>query len=244
MMVPNVSESRLMMFFSEGLTKSLRGWVKDFKPTTLQDVIWRTSDLEGAASKTKFTPRPPLTQRRRDIRMEDKGKGKMGEATKRELRRKQLCYTCKEPWVPGHRCMGKGKIHYIEVLSDNEEEIDVGHLQNMEVTQAEEKHMHGEEEEEAMHKQAGIKKVFIASISGVPKFITFKMRGVLQGQRVTILIDHGASHNFIDAALVNVRHIPTIEFEGFLMELAGRSTMPCDRYIPQMSLTMGRYNLT
>jgi hypothetical protein len=30
--------------------------------------------------------------------------------------------------------MGKGKIYYIEVLSDSEEEDDVGHLQNMEVT--------------------------------------------------------------------------------------------------------------
>jgi hypothetical protein len=48
--------------------------------------------------------------------------------------------------------MGKEKIHYIEVLSDSEEEDDVGHLQNMEVAQAEEEHMHGEEENESMHK--------------------------------------------------------------------------------------------
>jgi hypothetical protein len=70
------------------------------------------------------------------------------------------------------------------------------------------------------------------------------MRGVLQGQRVTILIDGGASHNFIDVSLVNRRHLPTVEFEGFLVEVAGGCTMPCDRYIPQMSLTLGRYNLT
>jgi hypothetical protein len=59
-----------------------------------------------------------------------------------------------------------------------------------------------------------------------------------------VLIDGGASHNFIDAALVNKRHIPTVEFDGFLVEVAGGRTMPCDRYIPQMSLTLGRYNLT
>jgi hypothetical protein len=68
--------------------------------------------------------------------------------------------------------MGKGKIHYIEVLSDSEEEDDVGHLQNMEVAQA---------EEETMCKQAGIKKVVIASISEVPKISTFRMRVVLRG---------------------------------------------------------------
>jgi len=30
--------------------------------------------------------------------------------------------------------MGKGKIQYIEVILDREEEYDVGHLQNMELT--------------------------------------------------------------------------------------------------------------
>jgi hypothetical protein len=90
----------------------------------------------------------------------------------------------------------------------------------------------------------GIKKEVITSISGVQIFSTFRIRGVLQGQRVTMLIDGGASHNFIDAALVRKRHIPTIEFDGFLVEVAGGHTMPCERYIPQMNLTLGRYNLT
>ena len=30
-----------------------------------------------------------------------------------------------EPWGRGHHCLGKGKIHYIEVLLDNEEESPV-----------------------------------------------------------------------------------------------------------------------
>jgi hypothetical protein len=44
--------------------------------------------------------------------------------------RKKLCFSCRDPWVPGHRCMGKGEIHYIEVAIDNmdseEEEQDSG----------------------------------------------------------------------------------------------------------------------
>jgi hypothetical protein len=95
-----------------------------------------------------------------------------------------------------------------------------------------------------MHKHTCIKKVVITSISGFPKFNTFTMRGFLQGQRITKLIDGGDSHNFVDAALVKKRHLPTIEFEGFLVEVAEGRTMPCDRYIPHMSLTLGRYNLT
>jgi hypothetical protein len=59
-----------------------------------------------------------------------------------------------------------------------------------------------------------------------------------------MLVDGGASHNFIDIAMVERRHIPTVDFEGFLVEVAGGRTMACDRYIPQMSLTLGRYTLT
>jgi hypothetical protein len=33
--------------------------------------------------------------------------------------RKKLCFTYKDPWVPGHRCMGKGEIHYIEVVVES-----------------------------------------------------------------------------------------------------------------------------
>jgi hypothetical protein len=40
-----------------------------------------------------------------------KGKDRMDEQTRKELRRKKLCFSCKEPWESGHRCMGKGKVH-------------------------------------------------------------------------------------------------------------------------------------
>jgi hypothetical protein len=52
---------------------------------------------------------------------------------------------------------------------------------------------------------------------GVPKFNTFQIKGVVQGQRETILIDGGASHNFIDMDMVERRNIPTVYFEGFLV---------------------------
>jgi hypothetical protein len=58
-----------------------------------------------------------------------------------------------------------------------------------------------------------------------------------------VLIDGGSSHNFIDSALLQRRHIPTVEFEGFKVEVAGGSTMPCNRYILGMNLTLGRHDL-
>jgi hypothetical protein len=37
-------------------------------------------------------------------------------------RRRQLCYSCKVPWEPNHRCRGKCKKHIIEVHYDSEDE--------------------------------------------------------------------------------------------------------------------------
>ena len=39
-----------------------------------------------------------------------------------ELRRKKLCFSCQEPWAPGHKCV-KGKTHYIELFSESDEEV-------------------------------------------------------------------------------------------------------------------------
>jgi hypothetical protein len=117
--VSDMSESRLLMIYTEALNEPLRGWVKAFKPTTLQDAIERTRDLIGAASKNKFTPKPLAITKSTGPRQFDKGKGPLDEATGRELRRKKLCFICKESWQLGHKCWNKGKIHYIEVVSDS-----------------------------------------------------------------------------------------------------------------------------
>ena len=118
-----------------------------------------------------------------------------------------MCFSCKEQWDPTHKCMGKGKSHYIEVISNDEEDEDFVHLQNMEA-----ENQGQAEEEDASHDLTTDKKVTLASISEVPKFNTFRMRGVLQGKKVSVLIDGGDSHNFIDSSLLQRRHIPTIEF--------------------------------
>jgi hypothetical protein len=38
------------------------------------------------------------------------------------IRSRELCYSCKEPCEPNHRCRGKGRVDYIEVHYDSDEE--------------------------------------------------------------------------------------------------------------------------
>jgi hypothetical protein len=193
-MVQDISQTRLMMLFTEGLMEPLKGWVKSFHPTNLHDSIWRITYL-GLASKSNFVPKPPLNTGGRDRRPPmnqggchprgfDRGHGRMDENAKRELRRKKIFFTCKEPWNPSHKFMGCGQVHYIEVTSNNEEEEDFGQIHNIEADTIE-----TVEEETPGLDSTAKGKATLASINGVPKYNTFKMRGVLQGKKVLVLID-------------------------------------------------------
>jgi hypothetical protein len=61
--------------------------------------------------------------------------------------RKKLCFNYRDHWVPIHRCMGKGEIHYIEVVTDSvdseKEDQDIGStISEEESTPEEEKPPH------------------------------------------------------------------------------------------------------
>ena len=62
-------------------------------------------------------------------------------------------------------------------------------------------------------------------------------------QRVSILIDSGATHNFINAQILQRRGIPTDTFDGFSGLVPGDRTMQCMQYVPSLSVTMGSYTL-
>ena len=63
MEVTDISEPRLIMLFREGLTEPLRGWVKAYKPLTLQYAILRTQDLADSVPKTKTFSNPFVPQK-------------------------------------------------------------------------------------------------------------------------------------------------------------------------------------
>ena len=70
-----------------------------------------------------------------------------------------------------------------------------------------------------------------------------RLKGVLQGQRITTLADGGSTHNFIDAALVEKRKLPTESFEGFIVVIPGNHTMECNRWIPNLQVNLGDYTV-
>jgi hypothetical protein len=54
-----------------------------------------------------------------------------------------------------------------------------------------------------------------------------RVRGILQGKRVTTLIYGGHTCNFIHVALINRRHILAKGFEGFKVVVVDGYNMTC-----------------
>jgi hypothetical protein len=212
-----ISKPRLIMLFTEGLTEPLRGWVKAYRPPTLQDAILRTRDLADSVPKTKTFSKPFVPQRDQDkkpFQREWKGKEKLDDETRRELMRKKLCFSCRDPWVPGHSCMGKGETYYIEVATNSvdseKEEQDSGSTSSKEESTPVAAHPPVvPQPPEQANRRKPAKGGIIATLSGVPRYDTLCIRGIIQGQRTMALIDGGATHNFIDASLVSRRALQT-----------------------------------
>jgi hypothetical protein len=84
----------------------------------------------------------------------------------------------------------------------------------------------------------------IATLSGIPRYNTLRLKGLVQGQRMTALVDGGATHNFIDASLLARRGLRTEEFEGFHVAVADEYTMTCLDMIPDLEVKLGNYTMT
>ena len=57
-MVTDLSERNMIMLFTEALTEPIQGWVKSYKPSTLQDAISRAKDLQDSILKNRSHSRP------------------------------------------------------------------------------------------------------------------------------------------------------------------------------------------
>jgi hypothetical protein len=81
----------------------------------------------------------------------------------------------------------------------------------------------------------------IATLSEVPRYNTIRLKGFIHGQRITTLVDSGATHNFIDATLVAQSGLHTEEFEGFTIAVEDGYTMTCLDMVPDLEVKLGNY---
>ena len=118
------------------------------------------------------------------------------------------------------------KAHYIEVFSEYYEEEE--EEEEAQLAAQEERYQTIEEEQPIPDTRK------IATLSGVPRFHTLRLKGSIHGQKVTVLVDGGATHNFIYAALVQRGKLQAETFDGFMVIIPGNNSMDCTKWIPKL----------
>ena len=133
------------------------------------------------------------------------GQEQVDDDARRELKKKQLCFTCQESWAPGHRCVA-GKAHFIEVFSKSngeEDEEDDVEARDGHAVQDTLPPPPPPAEGVAFAPTGGA----LVALRGVPKCLTMRVQGTVRGKRASVLVDSGATHNFINAQMVEQRGI-------------------------------------
>ncbi|XP_057823527.2 uncharacterized protein LOC131035817 [Cryptomeria japonica] len=152
---------------------------------------------------------------------------RLDNETLNELRRKKLCFQCREPWDLSHKCPLKAKANQMESFSAEESQ-----------SEDEEQQSESDGESSATEEGSGNEKS-LARLTGAQKAITFKVRGIIQGQKVVALLDTGATHNFIDSQLVARRGWQTKEHPGFQVMVASGHKLLCTQKITNPCIRLG-----
>ncbi|KAJ7942659.1 Ty3/gypsy retrotransposon protein [Quillaja saponaria] len=146
-----------------------------------------------------------------------------------ERRRNGTCFYCNEKYSPGHRCR-KGQL-YITVIPDEEA---------------------GEEDEEVLdfselHEDLGEQEVTISAhaLTGnymkhnsKGKYQTMKVQGLIKKQSVTVLIDSGSTHNFIDSDVIKRLKVKTQLTDALEVQVANGHRVQVNSCCKQLQWVM------
>ncbi|TYK16772.1 Transposon Ty3-G Gag-Pol polyprotein [Cucumis melo var. makuwa] len=133
------------------------------------------------------------------------GKQSATLSTEFQLRKeKGLCFKCNEKYSADHKCkMREQRELRMFVVKNNNEELEI-----VEETEAENAELKVAEVQP--HATTCIE-LSIYSVVGLNDPGTMKVRGSLQGKEVVVLIDCGATHNFVSEKLVTSLQLPIKE---------------------------------
>lgn len=122
-----------------------------------------------------------------------------------EMRKKKLCYSCDEPYVPGHICKKPQMFMMMDVYGGEElqepgEDVDhpaVG--DNIEVEPP---------------------KISLHTLSGHNTNSTIKLLGMVNGKSLRILVDSGSTNNFLDPSAAKCIRVRAVETTPIIVTVA------------------------
>nr|TKS00522.1 hypothetical protein D5086_0000182490 [Populus alba] len=125
----------------------------------------------------------------------------------KERREKGLCFYCDDKFAPGHRCIRPQLFMMEDILfEDCPADVDMDIESN------------GEE---------AIPEISFHALARTNHPQTFRVIGKVGNKEVTVLIDGGSTHNFIDQAVVSKLALPVIRDKVFRVTVGNKEIIEC-----------------
>ncbi|KAF8402565.1 hypothetical protein HHK36_010651 [Tetracentron sinense] len=233
--LPDLPTSHLVSFFIEGLKDDIRWDVKSQKPLTMfqaislarlyeekQVQVRKNSRFGLAKSGTSYNP-PALSATPKTTTSNFK---RLTVAEMKERREKGLCYNCDEKFTTNHRCkaqqfciVGEGA-PFMELEQSNSEDDEDNNID--------------EQSPELVDSPAISFHALMGSIA--PQ--TMRVQGTIKREPVTMLIDSGSTHNFLNEKIAK-RLGCRVQIGGELrVTVASGETLSSNGMWPQLPFTV------
>lgn len=222
--VTGLTESQLEGIFMNGLTPEMQEVVNMCKPFDLPEMIatayqMESSSLHSVVKKERLLLAKANTGGQKPYTSHNSQNGwkpkhvtgavtqnntprpqvRLSEAQIAEKKRLGLCFKCDAKWSKTHLCPN-ASLQVLVVFN------------GMEVEVRDPDHIEVDEEDIVWEPQLGA--ISLKSFWGLTSPTTTKMRGVLRKQSVVVMLDSGATHNFISPALLTRAHLKTSTSPG------------------------------
>ncbi|XP_042948527.1 uncharacterized protein LOC122281239 [Carya illinoinensis] len=174
-------------------------------------VLWKDKEVEGSASK----PKPYKVK-------------KLSREEVQKRIKKGLSFKCGHKWSKDHKC--KARQAYVLLEDETSEVEEDGHVE----TTSEESEQEEAESSEPLEEA----ELSLNAISSVPRPTSMRVMAWVGKFEVTLLVDSGSTHNFINANIMTKIGLKPCAIEPFEVKVANGNKLRCEALVKEVKMNM------
>ncbi|XP_031505661.1 uncharacterized protein LOC116267862 [Nymphaea colorata] len=147
----------------------------------------------------------------------------ISDQERKERIKKELCFNCEEKWHAGHKC----KHFQLYEVTDSDQELEGSEELDTEGS------MVAKVEEDTEEKEEGLCHALTNNGSNAMKVV-----GKINNQKVIVLLDTGATHNFLNSKLAHLVEGKTTPQASFNVMVGNGEKLSCNEICKNVSLEM------
>jgi len=251
--ITGLSPSILLSCFISGLNPKIRREVQAFQPISLPQATAlarlqenKLLDRKKHTTRASFGPSlpPNPTVPHTPTQLAPRPRAPFIQRTQEEMafrREKGLCYNCDEKWSSSHRC--KGRVFLLiadpdDPATSEPPSTDYPHFP------ATEPNPTPDETNPVLDPNAPHPHISLHALAGVPASDTFRLYGLINSARVTILVDSSSTHNFVQPRVAKFLSLPVKETTTLRVMVGNGSVLQCHQSCSDTQVLMQGHTIT